>query len=363
MRILIVSTLKRRVGPDQFASRSRVIYQLAEGLAKNGHHVDLLGTGDSQIPGVNIIPLIEKGWVDLPPVENEFNRQIANLMQLSKKIVEIQDSYEVIHNHTVPDFFPTIIEKDLHVPMLTTMHALYDFYVDDILSQYNKTYFISLSNAYANLYKKAKMFKTVYNGVDTDFYRFSSEKSDYLFWLGRMPKAKNADGTFMDPKGVRAAIKLAQKTGDKLYISAPVEDKKFFEIDVKPHLNDKIQFVGEVSSEQTVPVEKIIDLYQHAKAFIMTINQFEPFGLVLAEAMSCGTPVIGFDRGAVPEVIVDGKTGFVVPYEQGVEGLENALSKISQIKPEDCRKHVEENFSIQKMVENYEKVYEEITQK
>src|SRR3989338_7917481 len=142
------------------------------------------------------------------------------------------------------------------------------------------------------------------------------------------------------------SIKLAQATGMKLYISAPVEDHTFFEKDVKPHLNDRIQFVGEPTTEQSVPLEKIISLFQHAKVFLMTINQHEPFGLTMAEAGSCGTPVIGFDRGAVPEVIVDCKTGFVVQYEKGVDGLKEALQKIDRIKPQDCREHILNNFSV-----------------
>jgi len=362
MRILIVSTLKRKIAPHEFASRSRIIYQLSQGLAKKGHQVSLLGTGDSEIPGVKIIPLLEKGWVDLPPVENEFLRQDTNLIQLTQKIVEIQGDFDIIHNHTYPDFFPSIIEDRLKIPMLTTLHALYDFYMDDLLSTFKKTHFISLSNNYAQLYKKAKIYKTVYNGVDTNLYSYQEKKGGYLFWLGRLPKGKNKDGSFMDPKGVRSAIKLAEITGEKLFISAPVEDKKFFEIDIKPHLNDKIQFVGEPTSEQSVSFEKILSLYQGAKAFLMTINQSEPFGLVTAEAGSCGTPVISFDRGALPEVMKDGVNGFLVPYEQGVEGLKNALKKIDQIKPINCRNHIVNNFSIENMVDNYEKTYNEILQ-
>lgn len=360
MKILIVSTLKRKVTPDNFASRSRIIFQLAKGLAEKGHSVSLLGTGDSNIPGVHIIPFIEKGWVDLPAVENEFLRQTANLIQLNQKILDIQNEFDIIHNHIYPDFFPSAIENDLKIPLVTTLHALYDYYMDDLLSKFKRTYFISLSDAYKNLYKKTTIYKTVYNGVDTKLYSYSEKKEDYLFWLGRLPKAKQKDGSFMDPKGVRWAIKLAQQTGERLYISAPVEDRVFFEKDVKPHLNDKIQFVGEPTQEQSVPLERIISLFQNAKAFLMTLNQHEPFGLVMAEAMSCGTPVIAFDRGSIPEVVVDEKTGFVVPYGQGVEGLKKALSNIRKISSKDCRDHIENNFSIDKMVENYEKTYMEI---
>jgi glycosyltransferase involved in cell wall biosynthesis len=319
MRILIVSTLKRKIAPDNFASRSRIIYQLAHGLAKRGHEISLLGTGDSAVEGVKIIPLIEKGWVDLPPVENEFLRQTADLIQLNEKIVEIQKDFDIIHNHTYPDFFPLAVEDKLITPLVTTFHAVYDYYLDELLATHTKTHFVALSKRYTTLFKKAQIQSVVYNGVDTNFYSYSDQKEDYLFWLGRLPKGKNADGSFIDPKGVRFAIQLAQETNSRLLLSAPVEDKKFFEQEIQPHLNDKIQWIGDVSAEQAVPVSKIIELFQHARAFLMTVNQPENFGLVMAEAGSCGTPVIAFDRGAVSEIVVDGKTGFVVPPESGVE--------------------------------------------
>ncbi len=360
MKILIVSTLKRRVGPDIFASRSRIIYQLASKLAEKGHKVSLLGTGDSKIPGVEIIPVLEKGWVDLPRVENSFLREIASLIKLNDKILEVQSEFDIIHNHTYPDYFPSIIEKELTVPLVTTLHALYDGYMDELLSTFNKTCFVALSNAYKELYKKTKINKVVYNGVDTELYSFNDKPGDYLLWVGRLPKGKNTDGSFIDPKGVRNAIKLAKETDQNLFLLGPCEDKKFFEQDVLPFLNEKIQWVGEVSPEQSVPIEKVVELMRNAKAFLMTINQDEPFGLVMAEAQSCGTPVIALNKGAVPEIVLNGLTGFIVDSTEGVDGLKAVLSKIDTIKREDCRKHIEENFTIKKMVENYEELYKQL---
>jgi glycosyltransferase involved in cell wall biosynthesis len=360
MKILLVSTLKRRVGPDIFASRSRIIYQLARGLALRGHTVSLLGTGDSSIEGVTTIPVIDTGWVDQPPVENTFVRDSATLIKLAKQLVTLQSNFDIIHNHTYPDFFPHVIEDELTIPLVSTLHALHDTYMDDTLSQFTNSYFVSLSEAYAQLYKKTKFFRTVYNGVDTKLYAYAAEKQDYLFWLGRLPKAKNKDGTFMDPKGVRWAIKLAQQTESKLFLAGAVEDAAFFEQDVKPHLNEKIQWVGKVSSEQSVPAEKIVALMQGAKAFLMTINQQEPFGLVMAEAGSCGTPVIAFDRGSVAEVIIEGKTGFVVNPDEGESGLASAVARINTLRPLDCREHIEQHFSIEAMVRNYENTYKEL---
>lgn len=374
----MVSTLKRRIGADVFASRSRVIYEIASKLVKKGHEVSLLGTGDSFIPGVKVIPVIEKGWVDLPPVENEFLRQMASLMSLAKQTTEIQDSFDIIHSHTYPDFFLSIIEDKLHIPMVSTLYALYTDYIDQTLSS-SKTYYIALSGYYKKLYKKSYIHDVIYPGVDHNLYSFKQRKQDYLFWLGRLPEGKKNDRSFLDPKGVRWAIKLAQLTGKKLLLAGACEDKKFFEKDVKPFLNQKIRWVGGVGSEQSLPVNAIIKLMQKAKVFLMTVNQEEPFGLVMAEAMSCGTPVIGFAHGSVPEIIKDGETGFVINYpgedkrgdwqikESGLGGLIKAVEKIYDMGEDEyqkmqknSRKRVEENFTIDKMISSYEALYEKV---
>lgn len=363
MNILLVSTLKRRIGPDIFASRSRVISQLGENLVKRGHKVSLLGTEDSIIPDVEIIPVIEKGWVDLPAPENVFHRDTATLIKQAKMIIDLQDKFDVIHSHTYPDFFPAVVGNELKKPIVVTLHALYTDYLDELLAESKNIFPIALSQAYKNLYQKASIYDVVYNGVDTSLYSYKEEKGDYLFWIGRLAKGKKDDGSFIDHKGVSWAIELAEKSGSKLKMLGPCEDMEFFNTLVKPHLNENIEWIGDVTSEQSVPIEKVVELMQNAKAFLMTINQEEPFGLVMAEAGSCGTPVIGFNRGAVSEVIEEGKTGFVVNPDIGINGLVQALDKIDSIHPEDCRKRVEENFSIDKMVENYEKVYNSVLNK
>lgn len=363
MKILIVSTLKRKVTADETASRSQIIFKLASGLAKKGHEISLLGTKDSVISGVTTIPVIEKGWVDLPAVENPFFQEIATMVRLARKMVEIQDEYDIIHNHLYPEFFPPIIENELKTPLVTTVHVQATDYIDETLSLFKKTKFISISNAHRSLFKKAPIYKVIHNGIDTNLFAFQKKKDDYLLWIGRLSKAKNSDGTFMDPKGVRWAIKLAQETNSKLIMTGNVEDMKFFEQEVKPNLSDKIQWHGPVSEKQLLKPKEIAQLMQKARAFLMTVNWFEPFGLVMAEVMSCGTPVIGFDKGAVAELVVDGETGFVVRHEKGVEGLKDALVKIEKINPQDCREHVVRNFSVEKMIDEYEKVYIELCQK
>jgi len=360
MKILLVSLLKRKVTPDIPAARPRVIYEIASGLVKKGHQVSLLGTADSHIPGVEIIPVIEKSFIDMPAFENPFYAETAYLVKLAKKIEEIGPNFDIIHNHTYPEFINLLVAKNIKTPIVSTIHAQAFPEYDEALSLFPECYHISISEAHKKLFKKAKMYKVVYNGVDTNIYSYQEKKDDYLLWLGRLSKAKSPDGKFMDPKGIRWAIKLAEETNSRLLMSGNIEDMKFYEIDVKPHLSDKIKWVGPLSSELVLTKPEIAALMQKAKAFLMTINWYEPFGLVMAEAMSCGTPVIGFDRGAVSELIVDGKTGFVVPPEKGIEGLIEAFDKIDQIKPQDCRDHVVKNFSTEAMVDNYEKTYSEI---
>lgn len=363
MKVLIVSLLKRKVTPEIPAARPRVIYEIARGLVKKGHKVSLLGTADSLIPDVNIIPVIEKSFVDMPSFENPFYAETAYLVKLAKKIEEIGNEFDIIHNHTYPEFINLLVAKNIKTPIISTIHAQAFAEYDEALSLFPECYHISISEAHKRLFKKAKIYKVIYNGIDTNIYSFQEKKQDYLLWLGRLSKAKNTDGTFMDPKGIKWAIQLAKETDSRLLMSGNIEDMKFFEQDVKPHLSDKIQWVGPLSSELVLTKPEIAKLMQGAKAFLMTINWYEPFGLVMAEAMSTGTPVIGFDRGAVAEIIKDGKTGFVVSPQQGINGLKEALNKIKTIKPQDCRDHIINNFSTEAMVNNYEKTYLEILKK
>jgi glycosyltransferase involved in cell wall biosynthesis len=211
------------------------------------------------------------------------------------------------------------------------------------------------------------METVVYNGVDPVLFPFNDKKEDYLLWLGRLGQAKNPDGSFVDAKGVSWAIKTAVKTGKKLILSVGVEDKTFFDKEVKPYLNDKIQWIGKVGKDQPLNTEELAQYYGKAKAFLMTPNWDEAFGLVITEAMSCGTPVIAFGKGSIPEIVEDGKTGYLSSYEDGVEGLVSNVEKLFTLSKEEyskmsvnARKRIEENFTVEKMVDEYEKVYKKV---
>ncbi|MCL6096337.1 MAG: glycosyltransferase family 4 protein [Patescibacteria group bacterium] len=366
MKILLASTIKRNVTKDTTYSRSKIVYQIASGLAKRGHNVSLLGTADSVIEGVKVIPAIDKGFVDKQKeegYENPFYAEAGFLVKFAKKLEEIGDEFDVIHNHSYPEFLNLLAGEQIKTPMVTTLHAQATAEYDDVLGLFPKANLISISNAHKKMFKKANIRFVVQNGVDTGIFSLEKQKDNYLLWMGRLGRAKDKDGNFVDAKGIRWAIELARKTGERLLICGNVEDMGFYDKDVKPFLDDKIRWFGPVSSEQALSQGEVAKLMQKAKAFLFPINWEEPFGLVMIEAMACGTPVIGFDRGSVSELISDGKTGYVVSPSEGVDGLEKALQKISIIDSNECRRHVEENFSLEKMIDNYEKVYQEVAAK
>lgn len=360
MKILIVSTLRRKIHADETASRSQIIFHLAEGLATLGHSVTLLGTGDSFIPGVTVLPVIPKGIVDMPPEENAVFYEIALLTQLVHSVRKIHENYDIIHNHSAPEFLLSLIENELKRPLVTTVHLQTTPYVQQTLAQFKKTHFVPISQNQRTLLNNSNITRTIYNGIDTGAFSYYEHKEDYLFWLGRLARAKNPDGSFMDPKGVRWAIQLARETNQRLLLAGAVEDRQFYDKDVKPYLSDTIRWIGPIQAKQGMERKEIVRLMQRAKAFLMTINWEEPFGLVMAEAMSCGTPVIGFRRGSVPELVVNGKTGFVVDPLDGIAGLIQAVSDIGSINPVDCRKHVEKYFSTSIMVNNYASLFKDL---
>lgn len=375
LKIALLAPLKRPITLQTTVSRNRVILELAQGLAERGHSVTIFGTSDSQVPNVEIVGVIRKGLIDLPPSENPFYTDTAHITHAVMRLISEQERFDIIHNHMYPEFLPLIGGALFKTPIVTTVHAQITPELAMALNDVRgSTKLISISESA----KRALRLEStiVYNGVDTNFFVPNDSQKSYLLFVGRMSKAKK-DGKFIDPKGATNAIGVAQKTGEFLKIAGNIEDKNFYDELIAPNLSEKIQMVGEVCSEQNLEREKVLSLYQNAKAFIFPINWEEPFGLVMIEAMACGTPVIAYNRGSVSEIVRDGLTGFIIDPDdeerpgkgtwaikkQGIEGLVEAIKRIGEIDRVTCRKHVSENFTVEKMVENYEKIYQEIIDK
>lgn len=363
MKILFVAPLTRKITPKMTSSRPLVIFQLIEGLKKRGHKISVLGTKNSKIKGVKIIPAIDRGFYEIQGnFENQFYAHCSFLIRQSKILEKIAKNFDIVHNNCYPEFFPLLFYKEKFPPIVTTIHLPITPQLDEALSYFNSknVFFIAISNYQKKSAKKTKIFRVIHHGVDIKLFKFWPKKENHLFWLGRLGKAKDKKGNFIDAKGIKWAIKLARETNSNLILSGNVEDKEFFQKEVKPYLNKKIKWYGKVSFEQPLSQKKVSELMRRAKAFLMPINCPEAFGKVIIEAQSSGTPVIGFDRGSVKELVKDGKTGFVVNPRDGLKGLKASLKKIDKIKPLDCRKWVERNFSLDKMIDNYEKLYYEV---
>lgn len=355
LRIAILPHLGRPITRYTRASRSRVIYDLIFELAKKGHKVSLFGTQDSRTLAENI-PICKTGVFLMGVTENEFYRHVSYLVQAIKKLESCQKSFDIIHNHMYPEFLPLLLDKQWKIPLVTTIHTEMTPYLVEALKLFPKANLVALSQSH----KKDSRIDTVrviYNGIDMNQFSFSSKTKDYFLFIGRIKILKQENGQLYDPKGVLTAIEVAKKTGIKLLISGSVEKKQMFEDYIKPHLSSKIKFIGKVSKEAPLSRKEVTKLYQEAVALLFPINWEEPFGLVVVEANACGTPVIGFKRGAVAELIQDGTNGFVV---SNTQEMMDKINKVKSLNRKACREYIKVRFSREKMAENYEKLYYEL---
>lgn len=367
MKIALLPALKRPITPTTTASRNRVVANLAIHLAKKGHQVTIFGTSNSYLPNVSFYPVIPKGLVELEPSENQFYTETAYIVHAVSKLVKAQGQFDVINSHMYPEFLPLLKSAEFKTPLVTTIHAQITPELKMAMHDTKESSHVMVLSQAA---KKALGLDAtvIYNGIDQNFFTPDWERSrEYLLFIGRMSKAKNKDGTFQDPKGVQHAIELSKRTGEKLKIVGNVEDEQFFNQLVKPHLSETVEFVGKVSKEPPLSPEEIRDILRGAKALIFPINWEEPCPLTIFETQACGTPVISFARGSLPELVVDGLTGYVIDYNRGVDGLVSAVEKLNSLSSQeyktmcfDARKRVEEHFTVDRMVNDYENLYQKI---
>lgn len=349
MRIAILAPLKRELSKDTKGGRPRIVYNLVEGLVAKGHEVTVFGTGDSDIHAA-LIPVLPKALFHLPPVENEFYRHLIALSHMMELLRQYKGAFDIIHNHLYPEVLPLLIAGELGAPILTTIHTQMTPELGEFFSHYPKTYFAPISDQQKSLYPGLNYTRTIYNGIDEKMFSFQGNLGSYLLFVGRIKEG--------DPKGVADAIRVAKASGLPLRIVGNVESYQFFEREIAPHLGDQIEFIGDPkSAEGNLSLQERVTLYQGAMALLLPIHWEEPFGIVMIEAMACGTPVVAYRRGAIPEVVIHGVTGFIVDTE---EQMTAASRKVGQIDRAACRMQVEERFTNKAMVAGYEDVYKKI---
>lgn len=357
----MLAPIKRPINLQTTVSRNRVVVDITTELISRGHQITLIGTKDSLVPGASIVGVVPTGLNYLPKVENPFYQQTAYLTMMVETLLEMQSGFDLVHNHMYPEFLPYLSVGSLKIPMLTTVHAQMTDELRAVLSRFPDSHLVAISEAA----KRAAglPMTVVHNSVDTDFFLPNGSPKEYFLSVGRMSAARDKDGKFIDPKGIGTAIAIAQKANIRLKIVGNVEDPKFFETIVAPNLSDKIEFVGEVSPEQKMTRDEMRDIFAGAIAFLNPINWEEPFGLVMAESLSCSTPVVAFNRGSVSEILVDGKTGFIIDPISGIDGFISAIGKIDQIDRKYCRDHAVAHFSKKRMADDYERLYFKLLEK
>lgn len=363
MRIAMLPPVKRPITASSTAGRLRVMVDLMQGLVARGHAVTLFGTADSVLDGVKLFPSVDAALINSPIVENPFYQHTAALTSIIADVLHNQGDFDIVHNHMYPEFLPMLVSDQLQIPMVTTVHGQMTPDVLHGMSRFPEAQVVAISDAAATA--AGRPMTRVYNGIDTAWFTPTTGEHAEALFVGRLGSARDASGNHIDPKGVQDALAAARQTGLPLRIVASVEDRAFYDTAVVPHLSATIQFEGEISSEQIIRRERVRNLYQRAKVLLFPIRWEEPFGLALVEAMACGTPVIAYNRGSVSEIVRDGSTGYIVDPHDGIDGLVAAIKKLTALSPDAyhvmrkaCRKQVEDNFTLAKMVDNYETLYQ-----
>lgn len=373
LKIAQVVNVWQSVPPVGYGGTERVVADLTEGLVKNGHDVTLFTTGDSKTSAHQSFFFQEKLLHQNIPWSN----YLFPLSHYVRAYDEIKKSgnFDIIHSHLslASDFLSLALAHEQKVPSIFTLHftlPLLEKNKDrktlfDYLKDMN---YVSISNNQRKI--PLHFVSTIYHGIKIDNFPFTERFNDGpIVWIGRI----------VPEKGLEDAVEVAIRMKKKLIIGGRVDKESATNLDYyKKSVQDKLSNQL-ITHFDEIDTKKRDELFVSGKCYIFPIHWEEPFGLVMIEAMACGTPVVAYARGSVPEIIRDGETGFIVNESEndkrgdwivkktGIEGLCEAVEKIYAMSPSEyekmrsnCRKHVEKNFTADRMVSDYEKLYEKL---
>ena len=337
IRIGMLSSIGSSTPPKKYGPWESLVSLLTEGLVKNGIDVTLFATADSHT-SAKLHAVCPKPYEE----DKSILTKVCKCLQISE-VFERANEFDIIHNHL--DYIPLTYSALVNTPVVTTIHELSSNKTLPVYKKYNnKTFYVSISNA--DRCPELDYIATVRNGIDVKNFHFNDDPLDYLLFLSR---------TLDKDTGANEAIQIAKKTGKKLRMVGFVADKAYFEKEVQPHIDNEL-----IIYEKHVDPESKKELLSNAYALLHMINHDEVLGLDVVEAMASGTPVIAMNRGSMPELIRDGETGFLV---NSVDEAAEAVQKVAAISRKKCRDSIEKNFSIDRMVADYIKVYETIIEK
>lgn len=333
MKIAVLSPIAWRTPPTAYGPWEQVASTLTEGLVKKGLDVTLFASANS------VTSAKLEAVCQLPYEEDPANDpKVLECLHISH-LMEQAERFDIIHNHF--DFLPLSYSKLIKTPLITTIHGFSSPKIIPVYKKYNpSSAYISISNADRN--KELTYLATIYHGVAPEQFTLNTDKEPYLLYFGRIHPEK----------GTHTAIEIAKNSGYPLKIAGLIQDQAYFNTHIQPFINNtQVTYLGNVG-----PIVRNT-LLGKAKALLHPISFEEPFGLSVLEAMMCGTPVIAFARGSMPELIKQGTSGYLV---HTIPEAVAAVSQLHKISPEQCRAHAVNNFSMDKMLESYISAYHKV---
>jgi glycosyltransferase involved in cell wall biosynthesis len=336
MHIAQIAPLTEAVPPKLYGGTERVISWLTEELIALGHDVTLFASGDSQTSA-----RLVKVWPRALRLDGAVRDPNALHMMMLEQVYRRAGDFDFLHFHL--DYYPFSLFSRQSTPFATTLHGRLDLPEHQpVFEVFSSVPVISISNSQRRPLPQANWVRTVHHGLPENLLTPQLIKPSYFAFLGRVAPEK----------GIDRAIRIAEHCGMPLKIAAKVDpvDQAYYEEQIRPMIvkSAGVEYIGEISDR-----EKSAFL-SGASALLVPLNWPEPFGLVMIEAMACGTPVIAFNRGSAAEVVEDGVTGFVVEDENGAIG---AVDRLGQLSRGNIRKHFEEHFTARRMAQDYLSVY------
>jgi len=340
MRIAQVAPLYESVPPKLYGGTERIVHYLTEELVGAGHDVTLFASADSET-SAKLDPIVSKAL----RLDQDVADPLLPHLLMMERVRRVAGEFDVIHFHTGCLHFPVF--RECPTSHVTTLHGRLDIReLSSLLEAFRDAPLVSISDYQRMPVDWGNWVATVYHGLPETLYTFRADRGTYLAFLGRISPEKRVD----------RAVEIAVRAGMPLKIAAKIDkaDREYFD-HIKPLLNHPlVEFIGEVSE-----CEKN-DLLGNAYALLFPIDWPEPFGLVMIEAMACGTPVIAFRNGSVPEIMRSAKTGFIV---EDIHQAVSALERIGEISRAACRREFEHRFSARRMANDYLRIYRHLSQK
>lgn len=340
MRIAQVAPVAEAVPPLAYGGTERVVSWLTEELVRRGHDVTLFASGDS-VTQARLHSVVPKSL----RLQDKLALSHAYTVLEMELVADLSHEFDIIHYHV--DYHHFSLSRRCKTPNVTTMHGRLDLPELAVLfDKFREMPVVSISDSQRAPLPNANWIDTVYHGFPCDLLRFEPNPQGYFAFLGRISREKRLDRAIDIANALRQPLKVAAKIDPT--------DREYYKQVIEPKMNSPyVEFIGEINDAQKS------EFLGNAKALLFPIDWPEPFGLTMIEAMACGTPVVAFSHGSVPEVLEHGKTGFLVT---DMQAAIRAAERIGELDRHVCRRTFEQRFSVSVMAERYEEVFRRLTE-